>query len=146
MESTSPQTLRQLALREAQLEFPTHLFGGRSWIDLDASTLRMAVIPLSLEYMWKPEEGKRKALTELLQALSDADFQDPEDSTKTAAFLDKYGVDNEHFLDETEGLSGKEKLEHALFGRMRRPKFYFQVEELARFLDESTALSFRQAT
>lgn len=137
--------LRRLSLEEAQLEFPDNAPPWSTWSELSTEDLKMVLIPISLHLLWKGEEGKCKALVKLLQAISDAENEDPQREVQSAQFFETSGIDNLKFPDEHPNLPPEERLVQALFGRKQRPLFYFEVEELAGFLKESRATEFRRA-
>lgn len=144
---TNPSELRRLALEEAQLALPNKVPPSCSWSEMDAHDLKMSLILLSLELLSESESknGKHQALSKLLEAISAAENEDPQEKVSSIQFFEKHGIENEQFWDEDINLTPGEKLLQAIFGKKQRPKFYFEVENLAVHLDENRADEFRQA-
>jgi hypothetical protein len=142
---TDTTELRRLALEEAQSAFPDKVPPSSSWSEMDAHELKMALILLSLELLSEPENGKHQTLSKLLEAISVAENEDPQQKVASIQFFEKHGVDNDQFWDENIHLTPEEKLMHAIFGRKQRPRFYFEVENFALHLEESRANEFRQS-
>ena len=141
----SLRKLRRLSLGEAQKEFPDFVMPSTTWNELDAEGLKMTLIPLSLTVLYERDEGKRNALVGLLNSISKAENESQEAGAQRSEFFEKYGVDNETYFDEDSTLPPAEKLSLALFGRKQRPRFHFEMEALAKFLDEESAAQFREA-
>ena len=139
------KTLRQLALELAQTELTGYLPDSHHWGDLDADGLKFALIPVSLEFLYNRKVGKRKALVNLLNAISEAECEDPSVLRNSSSFLAKHGIDNQKYWDvDTEHIP-EDRMLHAILDKKQRPRFYFEVEDLAQHLGELHSAEFRHA-